>query len=60
MFPSWIMVFYLPKKVFFLQFWTALSKKYIKAIYLDVSERSCFALSENGIVYYAICYDLLL
>ena len=28
--------------------------KSIKAIYIDASERSCYALSENGIAYYAI------
>ena len=43
----------------FVQFCADLSKKFIKAIYLDISERSCFALSENDIVYYAICYDSL-
>ena len=53
------MVLKWPKKVHFLQCCADLSEKYIKAIYLDVSESSCFALSENGIVYYAICYDLL-
>ena len=43
------------KKVHFLQFSTALSKKFksIKAIYIYASERSRYALSENGIVYYA-------
>ena len=55
MFPSWVMVVKLFKKVHFLQFCADLNKKSksIKAIYIDVSERSCFALSENGIVYYA-------
>ena len=28
--------------------------KSIKAIYIDASERSCYALSENGIAYDAI------
>ena len=40
----------------FLQFWGDLSKKskFIKEIYIDASERPCYALSENGIVYYAM------
>ena len=59
MFPSWVMAFKLPKKVHFLHFCVGLSKKSVKAIYLDISERSCFALSENDIVYYAIWYDLV-
>ena len=46
------------RKNIFLQFCAGLSKKSAKAIYLDVSER-CFTLSENGTVYYAICYGLL-
>ena len=50
------MAFKLPKKVHFLHFCVDLSKKSIKAIYLDISERS---LSENDIVYYAIWYDLV-
>ena len=39
----------------FLQFCAVLSKKFesIKAIYIYASERSHYALSENGIVYYA-------
>ena len=53
------MVLKWPKKVHFLQCCADLSKKYIKAIYLDASESSCFALSENGIACYATCYDLL-
>ena len=44
------------KKVHVLEFCANFSKKSNKAIDLDVSERSCFALSENGIVYYAIWY----
>ena len=48
------MAFKLPKKVHFLHFCVDLSKKSIKAIYLDISERSSFALSENDLVYYAI------
>ena len=42
------------KNVYILQFCADLIKESIKAIYIDVSEMSCFALSENGIVYYAI------
>ena len=40
----------------FLQFCTDFSKKFksIKAIYIHASERSRYALSENGIVYYAM------
>ena len=58
MFPSWVMVFKLSKKVHFLQFCADLSKKSksIKAIYIYASERSRYALSENGIVYYAMTY----
>ena len=41
------------KKVHFLQFCADLSEKSIKAIYIHVSP---YALSENGIVYYAITY----
>ena len=42
----------------FLQFGADLSKKSksIKAIYIYASERSRYALSENGIVYYAMTY----
>ena len=58
MFPSWVMVCKLSKKVHFLQFCADLSKKSksIKAIYIYASERSRYALSENGIVYYAVTY----
>ena len=58
MFSSWVMVFKLSKKVHFLQFCAELSKKStpIKAIYICACERYCYALSENGIVYYAITY----
>ena len=59
MFPSWVMVLKLSKKVHFLQFCADLSKKSksIKAIYIYASERSRYALSENGIVYCAMtCY----
>ena len=59
MFPSRVMVLKLPKKgILFLQFCVDLSKKskYIKAIYIYISERSRYALSENGIVYYTLFY----
>ena len=46
------------KKCIFLQYYADLCKKSksIKAIYIYASERSYYALSENGIVYYAITY----
>ena len=58
MFPSWIMVLKFSKKVHFLQFCADLSKKSKsnKAIYIYPSERSQYALSENGIVYCAMTY----
>ena len=58
MFPCWVMVLKLSKKVSFLQFCTDLGKKSksIKATYIYASERSCYALSENGIVYCARIY----
>ena len=42
----------------FLQFCADLTKKSksIKAIYIYASERSRYALSENGTVYYAMTY----
>ena len=58
MFPSKVRVLKLSKKVNFLQFCADLSKKSksVKTIYIYVSERSCYALSENVNVYYAIGY----
>ena len=58
MFPSWVMVLKLSKKMHFLQFCAELSKKSksSKAIYIYASERSLYALSENGIVYYTMTY----
>ena len=59
-FPSRVMVLKLSKKVIsFLKFCAELSKKskYIKAIYIYTSERSCCALSENGIVYFTMIYS---
>ena len=52
------MVLKLSKKVQYLQICADLKKKskYIKAIYIYTSERSRYALSENGIVYYATTY----
>ena len=49
------MVLKLSKKVYFLQFCVDLIKKFnsVKAIYIYPSERPRWALSENGIVYYA-------
>ena len=53
MFPSWIMVCKLSKKVQFLQFCADLSKKSksVKAIYIYASESSHYTLSENAMVY---------
>ena len=50
--------FKLSKKVHFLKFCADLSKKskFVKAIYIHATERSCCTLSENGIVYYAMTY----
>ena len=52
------MVLKLSKKVHFSQFSADLSKKsrFITAIYMYASGRSCHALSENGFVYYAMTY----
>ena len=46
------------KKVHFLQFCADFSKKSksIKVIYIYASERSCYAISEDGIVYSAMTY----
>ena len=46
------------KKLYFLQFCAELSKKSKsnKAIYIYASERSRYALSEIGVVYYAMTY----
>ena len=53
MFTSWVMVLKLSKKGHFLLYCADLSKK---AISVYASERSRYALSENGIVYYAMTY----
>ena len=48
----------LPKKVHFLQFCADPTKKpkSVKAVYIYSSERTRYALSENGIVYCAMTY----
>ena len=58
MFSSWLMVLKLSKKVHFLQFCADLSRKFksFKAIYIYIPESSRYALSENGIAYYAMTY----
>ena len=55
-FLSSVMILKLSKKVHFLNFVlnSAKKSKYVKAIYIYVSERSCYAFSENVIVYYAM------
>ena len=52
------MVLKISKKVHFLQYCADLSKKSksIEAVYIYASERSRYALSENGIVYFAMIY----
>ena len=58
MFSSRVMVLKVSEKVNFLQFCADLSKKskYIKVVFIYVSERSCRAPSENGIACYAMIY----
>ena len=53
MFPSWVMVCKLSRKVHFLQFCADLSKNYksAEAIYTYASESSHYTLSENAMVY---------
>ena len=50
------MVLKLSKKVLFLQFSADLSKKFksVQVIYINASERSRYALSENSLVYYSM------
>ena len=57
-FLTWVMVLKLYKKVHFLQLCVDLSRKSksTKVIYIYASERLCYALSVNGIVYYAMTY----
>ena len=50
MFPSWLMVCKLSKKVHFLQFCADLSKKSVELIYIYASESSHYTLSENVMV----------
>ena len=54
------MVLKLSTKVHFLRFYADFSKKSksVKAIYIYASKRSRYALSENGIVYYAMIYGI--
>ena len=56
MFLSWVMLLKLSKKVLFLQFSADLSKKFksVQVIYINASERSRYALSENSLVYYSM------
>ena len=54
-FPSWVMVLKLSKKVHFLQ---SKKSRSTKAIYIYASERSCYTLSERGIVYYVLTFCL--
>ena len=56
MFPSWVMILKLSKKVHFFNFVLSSAKKYkyVKAINICASERSHYALSEDVIVYYAL------
>ena len=53
MFPSWVAVCKLSKKVHFLQFCADLSKKSksVEAIYIYASESSYYTLPENAMVY---------
>ena len=56
MFPSWVMILKLLKKVHFFNFVLTSAKiyNYVKAIYIYASETSRYALSENVIAYYAM------
>ena len=53
MFPSWVMILKLSKKVHFFQFYADLRKKSkpVKDIYIYASETSYYTLSENDMVY---------
>ena len=57
-FPSWVMVRKLFKKVHFLHFCADLSKKSksVKAIHIYGSKSSRYTLSENGMVYRSPSY----
>ena len=58
MFPSWVMAPKLFLKVHFMQFCADLRKKSksVKGSYIYASERSRYALAENGTVYYVMIY----
>ena len=58
MFPSWIMVLKLSKKVHFLQFCADLSKKResVEAIYIYAYESFHYTLSESDVVYSGLNY----
>ena len=61
MFPSWVMVLKLSKKVHFFQFYADLSRKHksVKANYIYASESSCDTLSENDMVYWVWENDVI-
>ena len=50
------MVLILSRKVHFFNFVLTSAKKsrYVKAVYIYASERFCYALSKNVIIYYAM------
>ena len=58
MFPSWVMVCKLSKKVYFWQFCPDLRKKYkfVEAIYIHASESSHYTLSENAMIYMGLSH----
>ena len=58
MFPSWVTVFKLSKKVHFLQFCADLRKKpkFVKAIYIYGSESSHYSLLQNDMVCRVLSY----
>ena len=60
MFPSWVMVCKLSKKVHFLQFCADLSKKSksVEAIYIYASESSHYSLVENAMIYSGLRHRL--
>ena len=60
MFPSWVMVCKLSKKVNFSQFCADLSKKSksVEAIYIYASESSHYSLVENAMIYSGLRHRL--
>ena len=58
MFPTWVMVCKLSKKVHFLQFCADLSEKSksVEAIYIYASESSHYTLSENAVIYRSLSH----